>query len=96
MIDSLAIPDFLRREPTTPKRRPSKRAKAKSTKPRGKKWRGAAPYIVHVPGDIRIIPPGRRVLYALIGRKWVSLAYHQKRARVPLAIWDALNKEVLS
>ena len=95
MIDSLAIPDFLRREPEPPRRRHRKRIKIKSTKPAAARWREARPYVVEVPGDIRAIPPGRRLVYAIVGRKWVSLAYHQKRTRVLLTTWDALRNEAV-
>ena len=90
--DLTAIPAWMRRAPEDGARRRRRRAKIKPVRTKVKRWDRAARYRVDLGPAFIGFPAGQRAVLVLIGRKWVSIKFRNKRPiRMPLAEWAALK-----
>lgn len=102
--DLLTIPDFLRREPEPAKKvRITRRKKIRGPKipppwkvKKAKQWKKAKPWLVKTDGETPHIGSGRRVMWAVLGRKWAYLySGYGCTQRIDLRTWERLPKTAL-
>jgi hypothetical protein len=102
-MHDLAIPSHLQRtkgDAGRPRHLRWKRMRAQ--RPDGSKWEGAERWEIKVPGGGRDpksiswcgsgLAAGTRLVWAIIGRKWVELRDNEGYAKVPRAEWDEITR----
>ena len=91
-VDPFDIPDWMRRAPEDqPRRRRRRRVKIIAVKPKGKRWDRAVRYRVDIGPNHPGFPAGRRIVLALIGRKWVYINHRNKHTRLARTEWNQLK-----
>lgn len=92
MIDTLEIPAHLIARPGSRRKVPTVQWKGrKQPRPEGDKWQEAQKWMVTVPpawcGQGQLAP-GTRMVWAIIGRKWVEIRDVEGYVKVALSDWQ--------
>tara|TARA_R110000803_G_scaffold94437_2_gene162085 strand:+ start:589 stop:789 length:201 start_codon:yes stop_codon:yes gene_type:complete len=61
-------------------------------KPESKRYANASLLWVHLNDEAPHIGSGHRMVWAVVGRKWVYLANREDRQRVPLGVWRNITE----